>query len=360
MKGRYILFAALMFVVCIFGGCSSAVSVGMSVLPDGTIRQTFSVVLDAKELSQKYDADDVEKIYSTVYEYLDNYKTRVNALASSYMAEKGMVNRYPWKSSISPSENGGMTPSGQITCYVLFYSSYFYDEYLNYIGSGSGGESGDDDADAEPTTKKGWLFDTIIYQDTTLPIADLEQIQSVYDQIKTSLSAQGVELNEDVKLANLSYDYAVPYSYAQVNRIKSNADREYTQSEKQLNADGSVASEYSMKHFVWNYDPDGENRLVLYRYRIHSVAWYILALVLVVVFGAIMILCNFISKKKNARKADANIAGESSTTMQNSFPQNESESVDNPQQKITHQETKIEKMNNFFENIDKNNKNNPQ
>lgn len=357
MKGRYISFAVLIFIACIFGGCSSAVSVGMSVLPDGTIRQSFSVVLDAKELSQKYSAEDVEKIYSTVYEYLDDYKKRVNSLASSYMLEKGMINRYPWKSSISPSENGGMTPSGQITCYVLFYSSYFYEEYLNYIGSGS---TDDDEADAEPKTSKGWLFDTIIFQDTTLPIADLAEIERVYNEIKTELSAQGVELNEDVKLANLAYDYAVPYSYAQVNRIKSNADREYTQNEKQLNEDGTVASEYSMKHFVWNYDPDGENRLVLYRYRIHSVAWYILALALVVVFGAIMILCNFIAKKRNARNAGANIAGNNVAPTQNSFTQPESENVDNSQPKIAHQETKVEKMNNFFQKIDKNNENNPQ
>lgn len=356
MKSRYILFAVLMFAVCVFGGCSSAVSVGMSVLPDGTIRQTFSVVLDAKELFNKYDADDVEKIYSTVYDYLDDYKTRINTLASEYMLEKGMTSRYPWKSSISPSENDGMTQSGQITCYVLFYSSYFYDEYLNYIGSGSD----DDDTDTELTTKKGWLFDTIYFEDTTLPIADLEQIQSVYDQIKTSLSAQGVELNYDVKLANLSYDYAVPYTYAQANRIKSNADKEYTQSEKQLNNDGSVASEYSMKHFVWNYDPDGENRLVLYRYRIHAVAWYLLALVLVVAFGAIMVLCHLISKKKNARKMSADVGSENGTTMQNGFPQIESENVEKLNIKNVDLVEKDEKIVKNQENTNKNNENNPQ
>ncbi len=361
MKSKYMFFVALMFVACIFGGCSSAVSVGMSILPDGTIRQTFSVVLDANELSQKYTTDEIEKIYNTAYKYLDDYKNRVVSLAKKYSAEKGMGEyRIPWKAEISPSKNNGMTQSGQITCYVQFYNSFFYDEYLEYIGSSSSsGSSEDTSIDEESSTKKGWLFDTIIFQDTTLPVADLEKIQSVYDEIKTSLSSQGVALSDDVRLVNLSYDYAVPYTYAQVNRIRSNADKEYVQSEQQLNTDGSVASEYNMKHYVWNYNPDGENRLVLYRYRIHAVAWYLLALALVGVFGIIMLICHLITKKKGKRSfitATSNIC----ENAQCNSSQSACEKVEKPTNADTQNKTKIDKMNTFFENINNDNKNNPQ
>ena len=348
MNTKYILFAALVFVVCIFGGCSSGVSVGLSVLPDGTIRQSYTVVLDANELSKKYSTEKVQKIYSTVYEYLDNWKTSVNlkaeAYRGTYMADSG---HYPWIANISPSADNGMTPSGQITAYVLFYSSYFYDEYYKFVYGDTGED--DDDADEEYTTKKGWLFDTIIFQDMTVPIADQTGIQEYYNELKTDLASQGIELNEDIKLANIAYDYAVPYSYAQVNRIKSNADREYTQNEKQLSS-GGVATEYTMKHYVWNYDANGENRLVLYRYRVHAVAWYVLALVLVVVFGAIMILCNFISKKRKARKVGAN-----AVSIQTIYPHTESDIVDN--QNINNDTTNIN-IDNTTKNIEKINNNN--
>lgn len=352
MKNRYLFAGVLMFVVFAFCGCSSAVTVGMSVLPDGTIRQSFSVTLDAKELSAKYDNDEIQAIYSVAYDYLNAYQATVNARALEYIEEYSMQGRYPWKAWIEPSTNEGMTTTSKITCYVLFYSSYFYEEYVRFVGGEDADDEGEED-DTEATIQKGLFYDTIIYQETTLPIADLEQIQSVYNSISAELLARGVELTDGVNLASIYYDYAVPQTYAQVNRLRANCDREYTQIETQVLMDGSSFS-YNMKHFVWQYEPDGENRVVLYRYRVNAVAWYVSALVLVVIFGLVLLVAHKIISCRNKRKAQAQHSENAPNKMDASeLKQNE------PNFK---NENTFEKLSAYFESVkhDNHNKDNKE
>lgn len=307
MKNRFIVAGVLMFLVCAFCGCSSSVNVGMSLLPDGTIRQSFSVVLDEREIAQKYDEDEAQAIYDVVYDYLNAYQIEINDLAMTYITEHEMLGRYPWKAWIEPQENTGTTRGGRIVCYILFASSYFYNEYVALrSGEPSGGEEEEDAS--ETTIEEGLFCDKIIYQDTTLPIADAEEIQKVYDEIKAELSARGVSLGEDVKFANICYDYAVPQDYARVNRLKANCDTEYLQTEMRKMLDGTSES-YVMKHYVWNYEPDGDNRLVLYRYRVNAVAWYVAALVLVAVFAVVMLVGHKVMKVIKGKSGTTPSAG---------------------------------------------------
>lgn len=305
MKNRFIIAGVLMFLVFAFCGCSSSVNIGMSLLPDGTIRQSFSVVLDEREISAKYDEDEAQAIYDVVYDYLNAYQIRINDLAASYIDGHTMLGRYPWKAWIEPQENTGTTRDGRIVCYVLFASSYFYDEYVKYV---SGEPSGDEEEASEAKIEEGVFCDKIIYQDTTLPIADAEEIQKVYDEIKSELSARGVSLGADVKFANICYDYAVPQDYARVNRLKANCDTEYLQTEMKKMLDGTSES-YVMKHYVWNYEPDGDNRLVLYRYRVNAVAWYVAALVLVAVFAVVMLVGHKVVKVIKGKSGTTPSAG---------------------------------------------------
>lgn len=310
------------FIVCIFTGCNSAVTVGFGVLPDGSIRQVYQVVLDENELKLKYSGENIEKIYTTTYDYLNKLKESANLRAEQYMTEKGMSSHYPWRAGIEPAENNGVTSNGTIACVIQFYSEYFYKEYIKFIGG-----TVSDEGESEVTTKKGFFYDTIIYQDTELPVADIVEIQSVYDEIKNELLAKGVVFNEDLTKANIYYDYVVPLSYAQVNRLKSNAIREYIQVENQKVASGDTVA-YNMKHYVFKYNPDGDNRLVLYRYRVNSVVWYLFALALLIVF-AIVLLISYgirtkIQTKKNINKEikkniyDKNISKQNDLTQQKS------------------------------------------
>ncbi len=287
MNYKVIILTAILSVIVLFGGCSSTITIGLHTLPDGSIRQMYTVSLDRAELSTLYTDEEISTIFNVTHAYLERYVENVESEAEQCAQENGY-------STINPHCIGGVeynTDELTITAVVLFSSAQFYNLYNEYVS----GETPSDDQESSTTVEEGLFYDKNIYLSTKNPVADENSILSVYNSIESALAGQNISFNFDIKQLNLAYDYAILYTDAQVARIRSNADREYVQTETNT----LTGLTYQMKHFVWNYDADGDNNISLYSYSIHSVSWYITALILVVIFGAVIYIVYIIKKRKS-------------------------------------------------------------
>lgn len=278
-------------VMCLFGGCSSTVSVGSHILPNGIYRQVVEVNLDKKELAQKYNDEEIAKIAEVSQNYVDSYLRGICTLARNYASLNGYLEpekHCKYEVSLVPSKN-----DIDIKGIILFSSVQFYNAFNESLGSGEG----NDKTDEEETVEKGLFYNKTILLNSQNPVADEDGILQVYNQIEAELASEGIEFKFSPSDANLSYDYAVPYTYYQASRIRSNADKEYMQVE--VSGDTS----YNMMHFVWNYEQGGDNTIKMFVYQINSIAWYVTALILVVIFGIVIYLIYLFKKMRKSKQA---------------------------------------------------------
>ena len=300
MKFKLLVISLITIVVVMFGGCSSGVVVGMSALPDGTIRRSYTIDLDYNELSQKYTDTEIETIFNISKQYIENYLNNVVEKAK----ECALANGYVWTPDVTQCITKCEADNKElnIVATIMYSSATFYKLFNEYVSGGSG--SGEDsEQEQETQIIEGLFYDKIIFMQTTNPVADDQTIQKIYTDIESELNAQGINFEFDLSQINLAYDYAMPYTDAQVNRVRSDADEEYVVTE----VNTTTGNSYNMKHFVWQYNADGDNTITLYRYSVNSVAWYITALILVVLFGAIITIVYYVKKKttKNTQQANS-------------------------------------------------------
>lgn len=296
MNYKIIFLSTIMFIIILFSGCSSNVSVGLNVMPDGSVVQSYSVNFDKQELSQLYSDEEIDTIYEVTKTYINDYLKTTLLSVKEFAFENG-YNEISW--ALNPPVKCELSESKdtlQIKGNIIFIDVNFYRSYNKYLS----GDEGTDTETTSNTTIEGLFYDKIIFMESTNPVANSDTLNSVYTQIQQRLSIKGIDFTFDVNDATVYYDYAVPYSDAQVNRIKSNADKEYLTSETNANNGDS----YIMKHFVWKYNSDGDNTITLYGYKINSVAWYLTALIMVVIFGLILLVIYFTKKKLNKVKID--------------------------------------------------------
>ena len=294
MNYKIILLTAIMSIIVLFGGCSSAITVGLHTLPDGSIRQMYTISLDRTEMSRHYTDEEINTIFEVSKNYVSNYIARVEALADQCATDNGYQGNHCISNTESNAEN--LTITG-----IIMYSSATFYNLFNATLAGQTPPSEEEGQENESaiTVEEGLFYDKNILMTGTNPIADEDSILTVYNAIEQALSNQGIEFTFDINQLNLAYDYAVLYTDAQVARIRSDADQEYIQTETNL----ATGATYQMKHFVWYYDADGDNTITLFSYSIHSVAWYVTALIIVVIFGVVLYIVYLIKKSKKNKNA---------------------------------------------------------
>ena len=291
MNIKLMLVLSILSIIVLFSGCSSNITVGSHLLPDGTYRQTYVVNLDKKELATKYTNEEIAKIANVTLAYITNYCAKVDDDAKIFEIKNNYSGEHcVHKVTSSESEN-----LITINSYILYSSLKFYNNFQKYLNNNI---SQDDSEESKTEIKKGLFYDKIIFTRTTNPLADKNSIMKVYDKIEIYLLSQGVDFKFDLKDINLCYDYAVPNDYAKVNRMRSNANKEYIQQEE--TQDGA----YQMKHFVWKYQPNSDNEIVIYRYAINNYVWYISALILVVIFAVILWITHLLVRKYRKPKTE--------------------------------------------------------
>ena len=283
MNYKVLLFLSIISVIVLFSGCSTNITVGSHLLPNGTYRQTYVVNLDKQELATKYSNDEIVKIANVTLAYITNYCAKMDDKAKEFEIMNGYSGEHCVHKVTSSETESVIT----INSYILYSSVNFYNNLQEYINGGASEEENE----SKTEVKEGLFYDKIIFTKTTNPVADENSILTVYNQIETHLLNQGIEYKFDLNDINLCYDYAVPNDYAKVNRMRSNANKEYVQQEE------TQTDAYQMKHFVWQYQPDGDNEVVIYRYAMNNYVWYITALILVVIFGVILWITHLLIKK---------------------------------------------------------------
>ena len=295
MNYKIFVLAVVSTIIFLFTGCSSSIAVGLSALPDGSIRQQYVINLNQNELKEHYTTDEIQTIFlvtkSCVDTYLSNFEKRATECAR--------LNGY----LIMPFSTENKIDNNELTIQATIYyaNSAFYKLLNEYLSGGSTeeGEGSEEENTTETTNvEEGLFYDKIILMQQINPVADDESIQTIYTTIESELDKQGIDFKFNISQINLSYDYAIPYTDAQVNRIRSDADEEYVVTE----VNTVTGASYNMKHYVWQYDVDGDNTITLYRYKVNSVMWYILALCLVAVFAVALLVGYYVKKRMNKNK----------------------------------------------------------
>ena len=258
----------ILFVICsifVFSGCSR-MEYAQIIYPNGQIGEFIGVNVD-KSIIENAGLD---------YEFVLNcIKDEIDAqLNNSIYNVLGVT--------VSSEKNSA---TGSVTGQIIFAN---YNVYCQVFGI-------DPNEEKESEIKKGFLFDREILSRHSLVYATQNK-QVIYQNITERLQTQYPEIPFDFGNVDCYYSYAVPLSYAQVERIRTNASYHY---DKQY-------SNYSLRHFVWHYDhnnPDAE--AVIYVNHIHSWAWYVLGIGLTIVFMLVM-LCVAIIKKTHPKTPPQN------------------------------------------------------
>ena len=203
MKFKLLVISLITIVVVMFGGCSSGVVVGMSALPDGTIRQSYTIDLDYNELSQKYTDTEIETIFNISKQYIENYLKNVDLKAK----ECALANGYTGVHCITKCEADNKELN--IVATIMYSSATFYKLFNEYV-SGSTGSGEDSEEEQENQVIEGLFYDKIIFMQATNPVADDQTIQKIYTDIESELNTQGINFEFDLSQINLAYDYAMP------------------------------------------------------------------------------------------------------------------------------------------------------
>lgn len=296
MNYKIFVLAVVSTIIFLFSGCSSSISVGLSALPDGSIRQQYVISLNQNELEEHYTTDEIQTIFEVTKNCVNTYLTNFEKKATEYAILNGYL--------IMPFSTENKIDNNEliIVATICYSNSAFYKLFNEYLSGGSteeGEESEEENTTDTTNVEEGLFYDKIILMQKNNPVADDETIQTIYTTIESELNKQGIDFKFNISQINLSYDYAIPYTDAQVNRIRSDADEEYIVTE----VNTVTGASYNMKHFVWQYDVDGDNTITLYRYKVNSVMWYVLALCLVAVFAVVLLVGYYVKKKINKNKA---------------------------------------------------------